>query len=466
MRLLNSRKRLQVGDGTMDDIDKIRTSVLSRIRPGDAEKQKLHELAHSMIERIDDLGKIEGLDIRARLVGSSARGTWLAGERDLDIFIMFQPDVTREFLEEKGLFVARKIAEKAESCEERYAEHPYISAVFDGFEVDIVPAFGVHSAADIRSAVDRTPFHNNYVLPRIRGFEDEVLLMKQFMKGAGIYGSELKTHGFSGYLVELLVIHCGSFMDVLGAACGWKPGMIIDIEKHASMEHKDPLIMVDPTDPDRNVAASLSLDNLCIFIDRACEFLENPDASYFNVKVPDVLDDDGFRKMVKARGTSLIAIEFRAPDVVEDVLFPQLHKMEESVKEMLERYDFRVYNSAVRADANAVLIFELEASGLPDLKKHAGPQVWSRQHALAFKSKYSDSIAFSNIHIRDGKYMVEIPRKYSNAKKLAVMELSKCSLGKHVGLSIKEGYRILEGDEILKIRDEEFRRFLRRFFEK
>src|SRR3990172_423539 len=217
----------------MTDISKIRTSILSRIKPRDVEKQKLQALAKSLISRIDTLGK--GFNINSKLVGSSARGTWLSGEHDLDIFIMFPPDVSREYLEEKGLYIARKIAEEAESFEERYAEHPYINAVFDGFEVDLVPAFGVASAADIKSAVDRTPFHNNYVLSTINGLEDEVLLLKQFLRGCGVYGSELKTHGFSGYLVELLIINYGSFPEVLEAACGWKPGIIIDIEKHGNV---------------------------------------------------------------------------------------------------------------------------------------------------------------------------------------------------------------------------------------
>lgn len=133
----------------MKNIDRISTSILSRIKPGDAEKQKLRALAQSMISRINAIGKAEGLNIKGVLVGSSARGTWLAGEHDLDIFIMFPADATREYLEEKGLYVARKIAEGAQSYDERYAEHPYINAIFDGFEVDLVPAFGVQSAAEI-----------------------------------------------------------------------------------------------------------------------------------------------------------------------------------------------------------------------------------------------------------------------------------------------------------------------------
>lgn len=450
----------------MTDINQICSSVLSRIKPSGSEKARLASLAESIIGRINAIAEKEGISASAQLVGSSARGTWISGEHDLDIFIMFPPDVERKELEENGLNIARKVAKESESFEERYAEHPYIHALFDGFEVDLVPAFNVESASDIKSAVDRTPFHNTYVASRIKGLEDEVLLLKQFMKGIGVYGSELKTHGFSGYLVELLIIHYGSFIKVLESSCEWKPSITIDIEKHGSAVHKDPMVAVDPTDSRRNVAAALSLDNMCVFIDKACKFLEKPDEAYFSAKVPEPLGDNEFKKILAARGTSLIAIEFEAPDIVEDVLFPQLHKLEESVREMLERYDFRVYNSSVWAKDKAIVLFELEAARLPKAKKHTGPFVWSKEHALAFKSKYKDANTFSNIFIQNGKYMVEIPRKYERAKKLVESEILNCALGKHVALSIKKEFHVLEDEKALNVRDDEFRRFLRRFFEK
>ncbi len=450
----------------MNDITKICASVLSRIKPSEAEKSRLQALAESIILRINTIAEQKGISASAQLVGSSARGTWISGEHDLDIFIMFSPDVERSELEEKGLYIARKVAQEAQSLEERYAEHPYIHATFDGFEVDLVPAFKVASASEIKSAVDRTPFHNIYVASMIKGLEDEVLLLKQFMKGISVYGSELKTHGFSGYLVELLIINCGSFLKVLEATCSWKPGIIIDIEKHGSVVHKDPLVVVDATDPARNVAAALSLDNLCIFIDKACDFLEKPDEAYFSERVPEPLGDDEFRNNLAARGTSLIAIEFEAPDVVEDVLFPQLRKLEESVKEMFERHEFRVYNSSVWAEDRAIVLFELESAALPQLKTHTGPFVWAKEHAGAFKSKYKEAKTFSSVFVRNGKYMVEIPRKYTQAKKLAESEILHCALGKHVAQSIKKWFHVMEGNEILEVRDEGFRRFLRVFFEK
>jgi len=450
----------------MTDLNTILSSIISSIRPSDAERHRLKTLAERLIERINSIGKAEGLNVNGILVGSSARGTWISGEHDLDIFIMFPPHVERQYLEEKGLYIARKIALEGDCFEERYAEHPYIHAVIDGFEVDLVPAFNVENAARIKSAVDRTPFHNKYVESRIKGLEDDVLLLKQFQKGIGVYGSELRTHGFSGYLVELLVIYYGSFEKVLKAACDWKFGTSIDIEKHGTIIHKDPLIMIDPTDPARNVAAALSLDNMCIFIDRACDFLKDPDGSYFHPNISQPLGDKDLEYLISTRGTSLIAVEFEAPDEVEDVVFPQLYKLEDSCHEMLERNDFRVYNSGVWAKERAIVLYELESAKLPNVKKHTGPMVGTKEHASAFKSKYDRANKLSNVYIRNGKYMVEIPRKYSHARKLVESEILKCGLGKHIGVSMKKRFNVMENLEILSVKDEGFRKFLRRFFDK
>jgi len=161
--------------------------------------------------------------LKAMRVGSAARDTWLAQDHDLDIFL----GVPEEGDLGEAMELARLVAPEHE---ERYAEHPYVHALVDGFEVDLVPCYLVDDASRLKSAVDRTPFHTRYIIARIAGLEDDVLLLKQFLKGIGVYGSELKTGGFSGYLVELLVILYRSFPDVLRAASHWRPDTVLNLE--------------------------------------------------------------------------------------------------------------------------------------------------------------------------------------------------------------------------------------------
>ncbi|MCG7848239.1 MAG: CCA tRNA nucleotidyltransferase [ANME-2 cluster archaeon] len=444
----------------------ILTEILGRIKPTMDEQQKMQKVADHIISLVDQVAAGSGLtDVSGTLVGSAARGTWISGEHDLDIFITFPEETSNEELKNVGLRIARQVAANADRFEERYAEHPYIHAHFNDFEVDLVPCFRVGSAAQIKSAVDRTPFHNQFILERIKGLEDEVLLLKQFMKGAGVYGSDLRTGGFSGYLAELLIIQHGSFIQVLGAANTWKPGTLIDIMEHGNKQHNDPLVMVDPTDPARNVAAALTLDRFAGFIDRARQYLDSPALEQFFPSLAAPISDAEFDIITSTRGTSLVAVVFDRPDVVEDVLYPQLFMLHSSLTDLLSRHKFSVLNSDVWAgDGEAVVVLEMEVAHLPFVKKHTGPPVWEGAHARDFKQKYLENRGLSGVYIKNGRYVVDVLRPYTDVTELIKNELHNCRLGKHVGASIRNGFEVRINRELLKINGEEFKIFLHEFF--
>ncbi|MDY0387797.1 MAG: CCA tRNA nucleotidyltransferase [Methanolobus sp.] len=441
--------------------------VLDRIKPSPEEKEKLQEVASQLLSNVSTAAKHLGLEnVTPKLVGSAARNTWISGTHDLDIFISFPESTTREELECKGLLIARELAKDGKNVEERYAEHPYLNMNYRGFDVDLVPCFAVDSASRIKSAVDRTPFHNEFIKIRIPGLEDDVLVMKQFMKGTGTYGSELRTQGFSGYLTELLIIHYGSFRNTIRNACNWKPGLIIDMLEHGTVKHKDPLVVIDPTDPKRNVAAALSLNQFAQFIEACRLYTEEPSEDFFFPKEKTPMKENEIIDMMRSRGSSFLAIVFKAPDLVDDILYPQLHKMEHSVRVLLEEYDFQVLNSAYWTKEEAIILLELVSSELPNVKKHRGPPVWVSEHAQGFKEKYLDSDELFSLYIENGFYVADIRRKFSTAKHLFTEKMRACSLGKHLGEAVTEGFTILEGNEITKIKEADFRKFLRKWEQK
>jgi tRNA nucleotidyltransferase (CCA-adding enzyme) len=439
----------------------IEKQVLERIKPSGEEKNRLENTVAYLMERAREIAAGNGIPcVNVLLVGSAARNTWISGTHDLDIFLAFDPALPREKLEEYGLFIGDRLAQEAESRKEKYAEHPYTRITFSGFDVDIVPCYRVETAEKIISAVDRTPFHNLFVREHIRGLEDEVLLLKQFMKSGGVYGSELKTGGFSGYLTELLIIHYGSFRDVLEAAVSWKPGKTIEMVA-ARRAFDEPLTMVDPTDPGRNVAAALTPDKFACFISLAGDYLENPAPGFFEITVPSPMSDEEIRSTLEKRNTGVLTICFEAPEVVDDILYPQLFKMQKAVELLLEEHDFHVIKTHAWAGNKTVLTVELENASLSNVRKHIGPPVWVREHAEVFRKKYSGKPGVFAFYIEDGRYVAELPRKYPHAKVLLEAQLRNISAGKHINRSIREGYEILTGEEILGIMDEGYRTHLR-----
>lgn len=438
--------------------------VLDRIKPNPEEKKELEGVAAELLAKVSAAARrLEISGVIPKLVGSAARNTWISGTHDLDVFISFPATTSREELETNGLLIAREVAKNGQNVEERYAEHPYLNIEYKGFDVDLVPCFAVDSASCIISAVDRTPFHNEFIKMCIPGREDDVLIMKQFMKGTGTYGSELRTQGFSGYLTELLIVHYGSFRNTIRNACNWKPGLTIDIMEHGTIKHEDPLVVIDPTDPKRNVAAALSLNRFAQFIDACRTYTEKPSEDLFFPKTPEPMQEIEITGMMNSRGSSFIAIVFKTPDLVDDILYPQLDKMQHSVRALFEDYGFQVLNSGYWAEEDAIVLTELVSSRLPLVKKHMGPPVWVSEHSLGFKAKYENSDELFSLYIEDGFYVADLKRKFTTAKELLVERIRSCSLGKHIGKAVSEGFKIIEGDNIAKIEEPDFRRFLRKW---
>ncbi len=446
----------------------LKERVLSKIKPSDDEYKRMRGVASEIIDRIEIILKDKGLEnVNIKMVGSAARGTWLTGSHDLDIFISFPTETKREELEELGLSVGREVATEAEKWDEHYAEHPYVKMVYKGFNVDLVPCYNVPDASQIISAVDRTPFHNEFIKAHINGLQDDVLLLKQFMKGGGVYGSELKTGGFSGYLTELITIKYGGFEKVLEAAADWKPGLIIDIKNHSGMDFEEPLVVIDPTDPKRNVAAALTLDRFCEFIHLSRKHLQGSDEKMFFPLEIQPLERDIFVQRIKEHGTCPVSLAFDIPEIVEDIFYPQFYKMEQSIRKMIEKHDFVVIKTGTHAsekNAKAYILIELSSSTLPNIKIHQGPPVWVRSHAEKFLLKYRSNERNNPITIKNGFYMVEIERKYKTIADLLNNELSCCSLGKHISQQIKQGYDIYLNEEVYRNDDEQLKRFLNRWF--
>ena len=445
------------------DLNEIREEILHLVRPTDAEKTKLETVRQQIIADINRIAKLqEQHEIIPMSVGSAERNTWLHGNHDIDIFISYPEELTFEEFHEKSRRLLEEMAKTGDSWEDRHSEHPYIHIQKDGFEVDLVPCFRVKSGAEIKSAVDRTPFHCAFIKENIDGLEEDVLILKQFMKGIGVYGSEVRTGGFSGYLTEILIIYYGGFENALKNAAEWKAGTVIDLAKHQTLDHDSPLVVVDPTDPKRNVAAALSLTKFSIFVDRARSFLKNPNRDYFTKKEFAPLSVKAYADLMKKRGTKMIGISFKTPQKAEDTLYPQLFRLEKSLEELLVRNEFTVLNTFSWSEKQtSMIIIELTNADLPPLQRRIGPPVWNESNADLFCKKYKNKPETFSFKIENERYVAEIPRKYKTAEALIEdMIFKEAALGRHVRESVKEGYILMQEEDIRKIQDTEFWKFM------
>lgn len=450
--------------------------ILNDIEPSEEEEHKVHDLSLKLIEIINHDAQEEGIDAEAVLLGSVAKNTWIStGDKedlDIDIFIKFPLTTSLDDLKNQGLELAKKCIKTMNGAyEERYASHPYLTGDIEGYPVDFVPCYDIKDSSELKSAVDRTLLHTHYILTNLKPSQaQEVRLLKRFMKMVGTYGSEFKVGGFSGYLCELLVIHYGSFLDVLkGAFHQWKPGYQIDLMNYSTAHlFKDPLVVVDPTDGNRNVSAALTLQKMAEFRVAAGNFLKNPKKSYFYPKKIQY-NREALRDKFKKRKTHLVMLAFPTPNIPADALHPQIQKTEKSLVKILENDDFKVMGSDYWSDENkrGLILLELDTWHLIPFKKHSGPTAWDHENSERFHDKHPES------WIEGDQWVTLIPRQYPDAESLIQGTLTpggikNLRVGKHLKKKILEKYNLVDVLDLLVARDadEDILKFLHFYLHK
>jgi tRNA nucleotidyltransferase (CCA-adding enzyme) len=431
-------------------LESVVDDVRERVVPDESERRALRAAVGELTDRAE--AAIDELPVEAdtKLVGSTARGTWLAGDRDIDLFVRFSPDLDRADLERYGLEVGHAVLPDGH---EEFAEHPYVKGNFRGFDVDCVPCYDVETATEIRSAVDRTPFHTAYLEGRIDDLADDVRVAKAFLSAIGAYGSDLRRKGFSGFLTELLVLEYGGFRPFVEAAADWNPPIRLDPADHGDGAFDDPLVVVDPTDPERNVAAVCSPRNVARLVHHARELLADPRPERFERREPEPLSPTEVRSRLEGRGTAPVAVRFDAPEIVDDQLYPQLEKSLGGIEGALDRAGFQPLRSACFADDVAVLLVECAVPKLSSVVRHEGPPVGVRSHAEGFYETYRTADVTGPFIDESGRYVVERTRGSRTPAALVDSELFEVSLGTHVESALSEGHEVLAGDEIATLAD-------------
>jgi tRNA nucleotidyltransferase (CCA-adding enzyme) len=436
----------------MSDFETVVARVADRVSPDAAERERLEATVDDLTRRVRDA--VADLPVEADVVqvGSTARGTWLADDRDIDLFVRFPADLDRAELERYGLAVGRAVLPDGR---EEYAEHPYVTGEVRGFDVDLVPCYDVADATAIQSAVDRTPFHDAYLQERLDpDLARDVRLFKAFLTGIGAYGSDLRTRGFSGYLSELLVLEHGGFEPLLRAAADWHPPVRLDPESHGTATFDDPLVVIDPTDPERNVAAVCAHENVARLQHYARDLLDDPRESLFVASDPDPVDADAVRAHLDRRGTTPVAVVFETPDLVDDQLYPQLRKSLDGLAGECDRRGFDpLRTTTVAGDDRAVLLIELAVAERAAIQRHDGPPVHVREHATGFYEAYADDDVYGPFLDGD-RYVVEREREFTTPRELlgsdAVFDVA---LGARVETALEDGYDLLVGDDVASLAD-------------
>jgi len=252
-------------------------------------------------------------------------------------------------------------------------------------------------------------------------------------------------------------------------------GEVIDLKGEADIEalrksFGDPMILVDPVDPRRNVASPVSDTALLTFMAAARAFLRKPEEKFFYpeeaaVDVPALLDE------IRSRASSFLYVVVEDDQVdVPDVLWGQLYKAEKTLVDQLSRAAFEVFRSAVWSDevSRHIMVFELESASLPGTMKRMGPPVEMLENSESFVRTYIGAdITVSGPWIEGGRWWVETRRTYVDARTLVEETLEdggrSHGVSRRLGEKIRRSHRVLLDEEIGDFLEAGFECFMHSF---
>lgn len=365
--------------------------IIEKIKPTEEEKKAIKKIAKDIIEKLKKKTSCEVI-----LAGSVAKETFLRGEGDIDIFVLFKKKMEKNKMKEmlEKLF---KEAFPNVNYQMNYAEHPYIRFHYEGKRVDLVPAYKMTIGERLLTAVDRSVLHTKFILKTLnKKQKDEVLLLKKLLKTQELYGAEIKIEGFSGYLCELLIAKYRSFMALMRAAAQWRFPLIIDIKKYYKKNEYEELIkrfnksliVIDPTDKNRNVAAPVSEENIKQFKILAKKFIKKPSEDYFFKQKS---FEEKIRKMQKRN--FVLIIEFDKPNIVDDVLWGQIKRFMRMLERELNEYKITrmIADSDDKQVKIAIATKKKTIGGKTEIK---GPPISMEDNIKKFKAAHKNAKFF------------------------------------------------------------------------
>ena len=436
----DSKRAYSFTKGGLKKFNAVLGVILKEIKPGKDDIERVTSYSNEIISRLHNAVP---KDVEIIAAGSIAHGTNLKGSSDIDIFMLFPKTLEERDMEKQALAIAKGIVQKHrnESYIIKYAEHPYLKLRMNdlGIDADIVPAFKIADSKEMGSAVDRTQLHTKFVVSHLSERQkDDVRLAKFLLDQHDIYGAEAATEGFSGYLCELLIHHFGSLHSLIEGMANLSVTIAIDAAPRRVLLEKDlesmvkkfnsRFIVVDPTDPSRNVAANVSEESLARLVLLSRRIIKTPSrATIFGAEYSEADSSRKMEKLGSALGVDIYALAFGTDDIAEDILWQQARKLRKRIHEMLEDCGFMPVFSLEGIENNsAVLTFMVNPARFGSVSVK-GPSAFMKGASDEFTSAHSRSPMLYLI----GERLAAIDKpKFSTPKEL----LERFSKGKEKGM--------------------------------
>jgi len=379
--------------------------VLSEIKPIEKEESMVEDTTNRVLERINVPSAV------AVLGGSGAKGTWLKGTHDIDVYVKFDYGLYRDKTTELSDVLEPILKKIFRKVERLHGSRDYFQIRENSYIFEIIPILDIKTASEAKNITDVSLLHVQFVknaIDKNKKLGDEIRLAKAFTKANNCYGAESYIMGFSGYMMELLIIHYGSFLKLIKEAGRWKAREAIGdhsaIKGLNAAKRQSQLIFIDPVQPGRNTAAALSKEKYNLFIKICKEFLKKPSHKFFETKK---LSIEELKR--KYKNYEIISLTVKSKTGKDDVVGAKIRKTFEFIKEQLINEGFKLIDSAWEFKP-ANFFFVVDKKSLEKQIKYYGPPLHLKKHVDAFKKKYKKTFE------EKGRICALIQRSFTRVK--------------------------------------------------
>jgi len=329
----------------MSIIREILKKEIVLIKPSSEEIIKIEFELRNIKADIEQKIKKQKISAEIFIGGSFAKGTLIRKEKyDIDIFVRFDSKYDGEKISSIFQKLLPKNAKKIHGSRDYFSLNRKIDDISIDFE--IIPVIKIKNPQEAKNIMDLSYSHVNYIKRKIAKnprLADEIKLAKAFVHFQDCYGAESYINGFSGYSLELLVIHHKSFINFIkNIAKPYGGKIIIDSEKLYKNKEtilrevneaklSSPIILIDPTFKERNAAAALSEETFSKFKSACINFLIKPSAEFFKKK-------DTISLLDKKYKNKLIKISLATDRQAGDIAGTKLKKFHNFFLTKIERY--------------------------------------------------------------------------------------------------------------------------------
>lgn len=420
-------------------------SVIEKIKPSKEELGEINKLTKDFTAKLAGGLRKNKANADVFVGGSLAKNTIIRkGRYDIDIFVRFE--YKEYFARDSELSDILEKALHGLKYKRVHGSRDYFHVVQKSkmpILFEIVPVLKIKKPEEARNVTDLSFFHVNYVSKKVNEkLADEIRIAKAFCFAQNCYGAESYIKGFSGYALELLVIHYKGFMNLAKATGKWHDIMkkngkiVIDMAKHYKNEEEvlmqineskliSPIILVDPTYAVRNATASISAETLIKFIRVCREFSAKPSLKFFEKKE---IDAKELKKAAGKKRALLAAISAETKKQNEDIAAAKLAKFFGFLIYIMEKKGFKILQKEIkfeRQKGTFYVIYKNPSASMIVM----GPPINAVEHVVKFRKKYR------KVFVRNGKACAKTKRKIKSiydvasfirkGEELKDMEISK-----------------------------------------